>query len=99
MQPPKSEKTVFDPKFLIEEPVYNRHLKEIADMAGISKSVSNKVARHSNAQLWIRYGAEGAILSKMMGHTQEATTKNYYDVNLPEIVEGTKRADFAKLGI
>lgn len=79
----KSEKTVFDPRFLIEEPVYNRHLKEIAGMAGITKSISNKVARHSNAQLWIRYGAEGAILSKMMGHMQEATTRNYYDVNLP----------------
>ena len=72
---------------------------KIAKMAKITKNVSNKVARHTNAQLWVRYGAEGAILSKMMGHTAEKTTKNYYDVNLPEIVEGTKRADFKKLGI
>lgn len=93
------DKTVFDPIHLVEEPVFNRNLKEIAKMAGITKNISNKVARHTNAQLWVRYGAEGAVLSKMMGHTAEKTTKNYYDVNLPEIVEGTKRADFRKLGI
>lgn len=92
-------KQVFDPKYLIEEPTYNRNLKEIAKFAGITKNITNKVARHTNAQLWIRYGAEGAILSKMMGHTKQETTKNYYDVNLPEIVEGTKRADFASMGI
>jgi site-specific recombinase XerD len=90
---------VFDPKYFIEEPVYNRNLKEIAKLAGITKIVSNKVARHTSAQLWIRYGAEGAVLSKMMGHTKQETTKNYYDVNIPEIVEGTKRVDFSKLGI
>ncbi len=45
------DKTVFDLKHFIEEPAYNRNLKEIAQLAGITKSVSNKVARHSNAQL------------------------------------------------
>lgn len=93
------DKNIFNSCYLIEEPVYNRHLKDLATLAGIKKNISNKVARHTNAQLWIRYGAEGAILSKMMGHTREATTKNYYNVNIPEIVEGTKRADFRKLGI
>lgn len=97
--PVASEKKVFDRKYLVEEPVYNRKLKEIAKLAGITKNVTNKNARHTNAQLSIRHGTEGAVLSKMMGHTQESTTKNYYDVNLPEIVEGTKRVDFGKLGI
>lgn len=92
-------KTVFDLSHLIEEQVFNRHLKEIAKLAKINKSISNKVARHTNAQLWVRYGAEGAILSKMMGHTKQETTKHYYDVNIPEIVEGTKRVDFNGLGI
>jgi hypothetical protein len=36
---------------------------------------------------------------QMMGHTKQETSKNYYDVNIPEIIEGTKRADFKKLGI
>ena len=92
-------KTVFDLKYFLEEPVYNRNLKEIARLAGIQKNISNKVARHTNAQLWIRYGAESPVLSKMMGHTKEETTKHYYDVNIPEIVEGTKRVDFKRLGI
>lgn len=93
------EKTVFANSVFIEEQAYNRNLKEIAKLAGIAKSLSNKVARHTNAQLWIRYGAESPVLSKMLGHTKQETTKNYYDVNIPEIVEGTKRADFKKLGI
>jgi site-specific recombinase XerD len=94
-----NQKSVFNPEIFIEEPVYNRNLKEIANLAGIKKGISNKVARHTNAQLWVRYGAERPILSKMMGHTKEETTKSYFSVNLPEIVEGTKRVDFKKLGI
>lgn len=96
---PNDSRMVIDSKYIIEEPVYNRHLKQIAKLAGIHKNVCNKVARHTNAQLWIRYGAEGAVLSKMMGHTKQETTRNYYDVNLPEIVEGTKRVDFGALGV
>ena len=93
------QKTVFNPNVFIEEQVYNRNLKEIAKLANIKKNVSNKVARHTNAQLWVRYGAERPILSKMMGHSKEETTKSYFSVNIPEIVEGTKRVDFKKLGI
>lgn len=26
-----------------------------------------------------------------MGHTKQETTRNYFEVNLPEIAEGTKR--------
>jgi site-specific recombinase XerD len=74
-------------------------LKEIARLCGITKSVSNKVARHTNAQLWVRYGAERPILSKMMGHTKEETTKHYFEVNIAEVVEGTKKVDFGRLGI
>ncbi|MBS1511097.1 MAG: site-specific integrase [Bacteroidetes bacterium] len=94
-----SEKSVFNPSAFIEEPAYNRNLKEIARIAGVKKNITNKVARHTNAQLWVRYGAERPIISKMMGHMKEETTKNYFSVNLPEIVEGTKRVDFGKLGI
>lgn len=98
-QSPSNHKTVFNPSVFIEEPVYNRNLKEIAKIAEIRKSISNKVARHTNAQLWVRYGAERPILSKMMGHAKEETTKNYFSVNIPEIVEGTRRVDFKRLGI
>lgn len=94
-----SDTAIFNPAVFIEEPAYNRNLKEIAQIAEITKNISNKVARHTNAQLWVRYGAERPILSKMMGHTKEETTKNYFSVNIPEIVEGTRRVDFKKLGI
>jgi site-specific recombinase XerD len=94
-----TEKLVFDRQYLVEEPVYNRNLKEIAILAGIHKNITNKVARHTNAQLWIRYGAESAVLSKMLGHTKQETTRNYYNVDLPEIFEGTKRVDFGAMGI
>ncbi len=77
---------VFDSSFFIEDQVYNRHLKEIGKLAEIGKKLSNKVARHTNAQLWIRYGADRPAVSKMMGHTKEETTKSYYDINIPEIV-------------
>lgn len=39
------------------------------------------------------------MLSKMMGHTKQETTRNYRDINLPEIVEGTKGVDFGSMGI
>ena len=68
-------------------------------MSGISKRIFNKVARHTNAQLWVRYGAERPIISKMLGHQKEETTRNYFSVNLPEIVEGTRKVDFKRLGI
>jgi site-specific recombinase XerD len=68
-------------------------------MANITKRVFNKVGRHTNAQLWVRYGAERPIISKMLGHQKEETTRHYFNVNLPEIVEGTRKVDFKRLGI
>ncbi len=90
---------VFGPDAFIEEPVYNRNLKELAKMAGINKTVYNKVGRHTNAQLYVRFGAKTSIVSKMLGHTKEETTRHYFKVNIPEIVEGTKNIDFVKMGI
>jgi site-specific recombinase XerD len=90
---------VFDKRYLVEEPVYNRNLKEIAKLAVMYKNITNKVARHTNSQLWIRYGAERAVLSKMLDHTRQEITRNYYNADLPEIFEGTKRVDFGAMGI
>ena len=58
-----------------------------------------KTARHTNAQMWIRFGAERQVVSKMMGHEKEQTTENYYRVNLREVIEGTKAVDFGRFGI
>ncbi len=90
---------IFRKETFLEEQAYNRNLKEIAAMAKITKTVFNKVGRHTNAQLWVRYGAERPIISKMLGHQKEETTRLYFNVNLPEIVEGTRKVDFKRLGI
>jgi hypothetical protein len=37
-------------------------------MAGITKTILNKVGKHTNAQLWVRYRAERPFISKMLGH-------------------------------
>jgi integrase len=97
--PDAKEELVFDRSTFIEDQVYNRHLKTIAEKAGIAKVVVNKSGRHTHAQLYVRYGAKTQVLSKIMGHTKSDTTKHYYEMNLLEIVEGTKDVDFKKLGI
>lgn len=90
---------LFRKKLFIEVQAYNRNLKLLARQAGIVRKMSNKTGRHTNAQMWIRYGAERPILSKMMGHEKEQTTENYYKVGLREVIEGTKSIDFEKINI
>jgi integrase len=90
---------LFKKEIFIEVQAYNRNLKLLAKKAKIFRPLSNKTARHTNAQMWIRYGADRPVLSKMMGHEKEQTTQNYYKVGLREIIEGTKTVDFKKLEI
>lgn len=90
---------VFDRKVFLSEPVYNRQLKQIARKMLIQKEVSNKVARHTNAQLWIRLGTNRPVVSKMLGHSKEETTKTYYKVDINEVIDGTNHINFGKLGI
>jgi integrase len=90
---------LFRENCFIEVQAYNRNLKKLAGKAGISRNLTNKTGRHTNAQMWIRFGAERPVLSKMMGHEKEQTTENYYKVGLREVIEGTKSIDFGKLKI
>jgi integrase len=90
---------LFEKNTFVEIQVYNRNLKLLAKKANIARPLSNKTGRHTNAQMWIRFGAERPILSKMMGHEKEQTTQNYYKVGLREVIEGTKGVDFSKLFI
>ena len=95
----EKDEFLFDQDYFIEDQVFNRQLKIIGDRANIKKNVTNKVARHTNVQLWIRYGADRPVISKMVGHTKEATTKEYYDVDFKDIIEGTKKVDFISIDI
>ncbi|MEO7044202.1 MAG: site-specific integrase [Ferruginibacter sp.] len=90
---------LFDSKYFIEVQVYNRNLKLLAKRAEITRPISNKTGRHTNAQMWIRFGADRPVLSKMLGHEKEQTTQTYYKVNLREVIEGTKNVDFEKYKI
>ena len=90
---------LFTDRVFIEIQAYNRNLKLLAKRAGISRTVSNKTARHTNAQMWIRFGADRPVLSKMMGHEKEQTTQHYYKVGVREVIEGTKGIEFGGLGI
>jgi len=90
---------LFRKEVFVEVQVYNRNLKTLAKKAVIPRALSNKTGRHTNAQMWIRFGAERPVLSKMMGHEQEHTTENYYKVNLREVIEGTKGVNFERYAI
>lgn len=83
----------------VEVQVYNRNLKLLATKAGIFRTMSNKTARHTNAQLWVHFGAERPVPSKMLRHEAEHTTENYYRVGLHEVIEGTKSINFEKFEI
>lgn len=90
---------LFKRSLFIENQAYNRNLKILAKRAGILRKISNKTGRHTNAQMWIRFGADRPVLSKMMGHEKEQTTENYYRVGLREVIEGTRAIDFAAMDI
>jgi integrase len=90
---------LFKKSVFIEIQAYNRNLKLLAKRAGIARKLSNKTGRHTNAQMWIRFGADRPVLSKMLGHEKEQTTENYYRIGLREVIEGTKNIDFGLLKI
>lgn len=90
---------LFKKEVFIEIQAYNRNLKLLAKRTKIIRPMTNKTGRHTNAQMWIRFGAERPVLSKMMGHEKETTTENYYKVSLREVIEGTKTVDFTRFGI
>jgi site-specific recombinase XerD len=94
-----NEKMLFDSKYLIESQAYNRNLKVIAARANINKEISNRTARHTNAQLWIHYGTKKEVVSKILGHTLSQTTEEYFRVDINDVEQGIKHIDFGKLGI
>lgn len=95
----KDDELVFDSKYIIEDQPYNRNLKELSVKANIKKNISNKVARHTNAQLWIRYGTAREVVSKMMGHVKSETTEEYFKININDVEEGVKHVNFKDLGL
>jgi site-specific recombinase XerD len=90
---------LFRKDVFIEIQNFNKNLKIIGKRANIARPITNKTGRHTNAQMWIRFGADRPVLSKMMGYEREQTTQNYYKINLRKIIESTKAVDFGRFAI
>lgn len=97
---------LFDKKYFMTEPVFNRRLKiigtDILQWKDRGQKIKNKWARATNTQLFIRYMGENTpVISKMRGHKKGSNNlKAYYAVNIGEVVAATKGLNFKeKLGI
>lgn len=79
--------------------VYNRNIKMIADIAGIHREVTNKIARHTGMTLMARAGLKFPALKKIVGQKMTDVASVYIKMELREIIDATSLADFEKLGI
>ncbi|MFN8353197.1 MAG: site-specific integrase [Spirosomataceae bacterium] len=57
----------------------NDDMKEIAKMLGIAENLTTYVARHSFATIQKKSGTPTAVISEMLGHDSEKTTRIYLD--------------------
>lgn len=57
----------------------NEDMKEIAKMLGITEHITTYVARHSFATIQRKSGTSTAMISELMGHDSEKTTRIYLD--------------------
>ena len=64
----------------------NKLLKEVAGLCGINKTLTFHVSRHSFAsQICLSQGVPIESVSRMLGHTDIATTQRYAQVNNEKI--------------
>ena len=70
----------------IENQVMNRHLKEIAKIAGIKKNLTTHVARHT---FGTRLGATGIVspftICELMGHSDLTMTQRYVNLSKDDL--------------
>jgi site-specific recombinase XerD len=60
--------------------LYNKYLKEMAKICGITKRMSSHLARHTFATLTLTQGVSIESVSKMLGHSNINTTQIYSKV-------------------
>lgn len=90
---------LFPRDIFTEDQAYNRNLKRVAKLLKWKRNIYNKLARNTNSQLYIRYGAKRPVVSKMLGHEKEETANAYYEVNVAEVIEGVKDVNFDRFDI
>jgi hypothetical protein len=96
----KKEPYFFRRDIFTEDHPYNRSLKRIAkNHLNWERNVYNKLARKTNAQLWVRYGVKRPIVAKMLGQEREESASHYYEVNIKDVIEGTKGVNFDQFDI
>jgi hypothetical protein len=79
--------------------VYNRNIKVIADIAGVNREATNKIARHTGMTLMARVGLEFPVLKKIAGQKMKDVAGVYIKLGLREVIDATSLTDFDKLGI
>ncbi len=62
---------------IIKPTMQRSYLKEIADLAGITKKLTTQVARHTFACLSLDNHVSIETISKMLGHSNIKTTQTY----------------------
>lgn len=75
------------PPFKITNQEYNRQLKSLAALAGVSKNISSHIARHSFAMRLMELGKDIHVAQKLLGHSSINTTKIYAKIQDKRIDE------------
>lgn len=70
--------------------VHNRQLKQLAKLAGIAKTITNKTARRSFIQWMQSQGMEPVFAQRMAGHTKFSTTEQYFKLGIRDIATRIK---------
>lgn len=66
---------------------YNRSIKEIAQLCGITSSLSSYTSRHSYATISKHLGVPVSVISEALGHETEKTTQIYLDSFETEVMD------------
>jgi site-specific recombinase XerD len=83
----------------LAESKFNKKLKDLAGIAGISKNLMNKTARHSSIQFWEAQGLGTQHVAKIAGHKKESTTALYFELSMRDINQQVSKFDFSRFDI
>jgi integrase/recombinase XerD len=69
----------------ISEQKMNSQLKDISELAGIKKEISNHSARHTFATLFLDKTSDVATLQKLLGHSNISETMTYVHISTKKV--------------
>lgn len=80
--------------FNVTEQEYNRQLKSLAALAGITKNLTSHVARHTAAMRMAELGISKDVAAKILGHKRTQTTDIYYKIQDKRVDEEMAKFKF-----